>query len=190
MARGLFSDHLLSHRFHLLDVDFSLNIPPFVLLPSAGFSSITAPELTIDTEEVTEGTSDFRHHVLKKGSVGSITLTRGATMYNSDFWRWIISCLKGVKSNDNIIDFLGELAISALSFGGNMTSGKRRNLVLMQLSGVSPEGLALATEQGDTVDKLRAIAAFPGAGVSGLVEGISQATGGFVDFGISSIPAT
>ena len=189
MARGLLSDYLLSHNFHLLDVDWSMNIPPFVLWPSAGFSSISAPELTIETEEITEGTSSFKHHVLKKASVGSITLSRGATMFNSDFWRWIMACLKGTRTKTNMLEFMKDLG-KATAFQGNIpVPGKRRNLALIHLSDISVEGLKLAAQQGNAMDKLKALGALPAAGLTSQLDVVKAATGGMVDFGIASVPA-
>ena len=190
MARGLLGDYLLSHHFHLLDVDWSLNVPPFVLWPSASFSSISAPELTIDTEEITEGVSNFKTHVLKKGSVGSITMSRGATMFNSDFWRWIMACLKGETRKSNMVEFMDELAKTALLKGGGLpVPGKRRNLALIQLSNVSVEGLGMAMNQGDFADRAKAVAAGPAVGITAAIDALETAAQGYVSLGITSVPA-
>jgi len=185
MARGIFGDELLSHQFHLIDVDWSLGIPPFVLLPQAGFSAITPPELSIDVDEISEGTSMFKHTVVKKGNVGNITLSKGATAFNSDFWRWTMACLKGTPTAKSISSFV----VGAFSQKVPV-AGKRRNMMLIQLSGVSPKGLveAIKSKQGSPMDQLKAMSMMPFAGVGALAGLASGATSGVVDFGITSIP--
>lgn len=188
MARGLLGDYLLTHRFHLLDVDFSLSVPPFVMWPQAGFSAITMPEMTVETEEIVEGTSPFKRHAVGKASVGPITLSRGSTVFNTDFWRWIIACLKGTPNKtDSMFEFVSELAKSAV-FGSYPVPGKRRNLILIQLSGISADGLTDSLTKGDVTDKIKATAAMPAAGIQAGIDAIKSATQGYVDFGISSIP--
>jgi len=189
MARGLLGDYLLSYRFHLLDVDWTLGVPPFVLMPMAGFSAITMPEMTIETEEIIEGTYNFKHQVLTKASVGNITMSRGATMFNTDFWRWITACLKGSVYSGNLVSYMAELAKSVAWTGNLPVSGKRRNLALIQLSGISVKGLVEAAKQGDFIDRVKATAAMPAAGISGSLDALEALTHGYVDFGISSIPA-
>jgi phage tail-like protein len=189
MARGPLGDYLMSYRFHLLDVDWTLGVPPFVLMPMAGFSAITMPEMTIETEEIIEGTYNFKHQVLTKANVGSITLSRGATMFNADFWRWITACLKGSVYSGNLVSYMADLAKAAAWAGNLPVSGKRRNLALIQLSGLSASGLIAATKQGDFIDRAKATAAMPAAGISAGLDALESLTQGYVDFGISSIPA-
>lgn len=186
MPRGIFNDRLLSHQFHLLDVDFSLAVPPWVLLPSAGFSSITMPEVSISTHDINEGTDPFVHHSLGKASMNSIVLSKGVSVFNSDFWRWTMGCLKGnPTSKDNLIQFLGNVA----TLQAPPIPGKRRNLVLMHLTGMSVEGLAKSVGSADGLDAAKASLLLGTAGLAtGFVQGIEAKTGGMVDFGISSIP--
>jgi len=186
MPRGLLNDRLLSHQFHLLDVDFSLSVPPWVLLPSAGFSSITSPELTIETNEIKEGTDPFVHHSLGKASMSSITLSKGVSIYNSDFWRWTMGCLKGnPPTQDNLLKFLGKVA----TLQTPPITGKRRNLMLIHLTGVSVSGAAEAVSNASGLDAAKAGLFFGTAGVATAgITGIEALTGGIVDFGISSIP--
>jgi len=186
MPRGIFNDRLSAHQFHLLDVDFSLAVPPWVLLPSAGFSSISAPEVTIETHEIKEGTDPFVHHTLGKASMNSITLSKGVSVFNSDFWRWTMGCLKGnPTSQDNLFQFLGQVA----TLQAPPIPGKRRNLILMHLTGISPGGLAQSVVSADGVDAVKAGLFFGTAGlVTGLAQGIEAVTGGIVDFGITSVP--
>lgn len=188
MARPIYNDKLMVHNFHVLDVDFSMAIPPWVLLPSAGFSSVTGPELTIGTEEITEGVDPFVHKVYNKASVNTITLQRGTSMFNSDFWRWITACLAGNKPYDgNMLQFLGKIA----TLQAPEVSAKRRNLIIMHLSGMSVEGLAkeIMSGSGGVLDKIGAtlIGSVGGAAVIAS-DLIGTMTGGLLNLGISSVP--
>jgi len=177
----------MTHQFHLLDVDFSFNIPPFVLLPSAGFSNITSPEMTIETEEIVEGTDPFKHHILGKATTNTITLQRGVSAYNSDFWRWISACLMG---NPITRPSVASLAAAASSFN-NPVPGKRRNLILIHFTPMTPKGLLDAIKSSDTSGYEKAKGALLGAvggSIAALSELLSGATGGFVDFGITNVP--
>ena len=98
MARTQLDDDLLTHEFHLIDVDIKPPFnPPFVLWPAAGFSSVTSPEVDIQTEAIEEGTSDYTYRVLKNASSGNITMAKGVSMFNSDFWRWVVGALMGKR---------------------------------------------------------------------------------------------
>lgn len=119
MARKRITDYFQNHNFHLLDVSPSLAVPPFVFNLFASFSSISAPEITLETQEVEEGNFYFKRHVISGGSVGNITLQRGVSFYDSEFWSWISSTIKG-EVPKAIPPVLG---------------GKRRNLLLIQYTG-------------------------------------------------------
>lgn len=94
MARYCLTDHLQSSKFWLLDVGpIEPTVGP-VLSPAYGFESITAPQLTLDMEEIPEGTGGTKH-VVKGSSVDSITLTRGASLGDSDFYQWIVAAKSG-----------------------------------------------------------------------------------------------
>lgn len=188
MTRGFLSDELLVHEFHLLDVDWSLSFPPFVFFPSVGFSAITAPEISVESNEIREGTSDFIHHVLGKASANALTLQKGVTPFNSDFWRWTMACLKGNPPESGITSLLTDLAQLPLALGGPEIPGKRRNMLLFHNTGVSLEGLVEAMASGSVQDKIKGAALLPASLVSGAVETLSRATGGLIDVGISSIP--
>jgi len=187
MARTPLSDPLVVHEFHLWDIDFSMSIPPWVLLPSVGFSSISAPEITVNVNEITEGTSDYIYPAMGKATTNSIVLTKGATAFNSDFWRWMIACLKGSPTKGGMLDF-----VASLPPGGRPTGvpGKRRNLILMHFSGLSIEGIMEAIKVGDVTDKIRGSLLMPaGLATEGVSRGLSTITGGMIDLGIASVPA-
>lgn len=127
MARARLLDHLQAHKFHLLDVSYDLSIPPFALNPLGGFQSITAPEMSLETEEVAEGNYWFKRHVISGGDIGNITLSRGVTFYDAEFWLWITAAIRGQPS-------------STLSLRPSL-SGKRRNLLLIHYTGYSLRGI-------------------------------------------------
>jgi len=190
MPRGMLSDELRVHEFHLLDVDWSFSVPPFVLFPTAGFSSITMPEMSIESEEIREGTSNFIHHVLGKASMNSITLQKGVTPFNSDFWRWTVACLNGnnTDSSYGVTSFLADLAGAVALQGLPPVPGKRRNMLIMHGTGISPEGLVESMNKGSGVDAVKGAALLPAAGVAALTDQLAAWTNGMVDVGITSIP--
>ncbi len=95
MARLSLAEHLQNHCFNLLDVaPISPRALP-VFLPGSSFSSVTAPEINIEMQDIPEGNALFTKRVIKKGEISSITLQRGATAYDSDFYRWMMVALTG-----------------------------------------------------------------------------------------------
>lgn len=95
MARHPLTDFLSSYPFWLVDVGplDALSLPIFN--PLAGFSSVTAPEITIETESIQEANYFFDKKVLKRGSVTPMTLTKGVTALSTGFWEWTTSALTG-----------------------------------------------------------------------------------------------
>jgi hypothetical protein len=74
-----------------------VNLPVFT--PIFGFQSITAPEMTIETQEIPEGHWYYRRKVVRRANVSTITMTRGTSFLDSDFWRWFQVGLTGDESN-------------------------------------------------------------------------------------------
>jgi phage tail-like protein len=187
MARPIFNDKLSTYQFHLLDVDPSLSFPPWVLLPSAGFSAITSPEMTSTTETIKEGTDPFPHHVITGGEVNTITLSKGVSSFNADFWRWMTGCLMGQgKFDGNVTEFLKKTATLQLP----PIPGKRRNLMLMHFTGVSLDGLKDAVKGADgALNKIKGgLLTATGGSVAGTADIVNIATNGLIDIGISSVP--
>ncbi|MFA4971296.1 MAG: phage tail protein [bacterium] len=90
-------DLLQSHRFWLLDLVPSSTFPFFVLgSPIMGYQSITMPELTLEVDEVKQVNSMYKKYVYSGGSVGAITLMRGARCYDDTFYQWITRALRGI----------------------------------------------------------------------------------------------
>jgi len=93
MARHSALDILPAFRFHLVDVATTIAFPVF--LPQAGFSEITAPEITADIEEIKEGNAIVKRKVITGASMSTMTLSRGVTFFDSDFWRWFSNAILG-----------------------------------------------------------------------------------------------
>ncbi len=95
MARSVIQDYLQVFPFALFDVApiESLSLPIFT--PLSGFATVSSPEISIETQEIKEANWPFKRHAIKGADVSQITLTRGVTFANSDFWRWIVASIMG-----------------------------------------------------------------------------------------------
>lgn len=147
MARGLISDLLQQHCFMLYEaapVD-PLALP--MLTPLFGFSSVTAPEIQTEVEEISEANWYFKKKVIKGASASNITLERGITFYDSDFWRWMIASLTGDLSRAR---FDLPLPVPASIDIGGVTP--RRSLLLVhfmtRLPGRLPDGSDILIQSG------------------------------------------
>jgi hypothetical protein len=129
MARSNATDPLSVYPFWLMDLGptDSWNFPIFT--PLFGFQSITSPEMTAETMDITECNWIYTRKVLKRATVSNITLTRGVMFYDSDFYRWMISGLVGSTAGQN-------LPLAGIPFPpGIMEIGGptyRRNMLLIQ----------------------------------------------------------
>jgi len=72
--------------------------PSWGLNPLLGFSACSLPEITIASEDITDGTAQFTKKVTGKASVSNLTLSRGVRFYDSNFWDWIMDVIEGVNS--------------------------------------------------------------------------------------------
>lgn len=68
-----------------------------VFTPIFGFTSVSAPELTIEAQPIQEANWFFPKHVIKNGGIGPISLSRGVTFVDADFYVWMVSALSGNK---------------------------------------------------------------------------------------------
>lgn len=94
MARTTLDDFYQSHRFHLFDISPSsafggFGAPFLALSPQIGFSSVTAPTLTLETEEIRPGNTPFPVEVVKGSKVEAMTLQRGVFVGDNEFYTWI-----------------------------------------------------------------------------------------------------
>jgi hypothetical protein len=102
MPRSRWFDRLQSYSFWLVDVQPGL-IPPFyALLPVFQFASMTAPEVTVTTKEIVQATQSLSRKVVETATINEITLMRGATWLDSDFWTWTRNAIHGYDPNDRV----------------------------------------------------------------------------------------
>jgi hypothetical protein len=131
MARSNLSDYLQVYPFWLMDVAPIEPLALPIFSPLLGFSSITAPEIQIETFPVTEGNWFFDKQVVKKGSASNITLTRASQWYDSDFYRWVLVALTGETGGTDLLKF----APATGHVGG---VSPRRDLLLIHFKSRSP----------------------------------------------------
>ena len=129
MPRSALSDHLQVYRFWLADITplDSLSLP--ILNPLIGFSSITAPEITGDVLTIPEGNWAFPRKITTRANLSSITMKRGCTVYDRDFYNWMMHTLLG-KSQSSVQGLIN----TGLDFisSGSINPSPRRNLLLIQ----------------------------------------------------------
>jgi phage tail-like protein len=179
MSRSPFSDYLQVYPFWLMDLGPSDTVALPLLTPLYGFSSITAPEITLETQEVIDGTFFLNKKAIKRGNVGNITLSQGITFYNSDFWRWTTNTLSGDMNDQKLL--------SLVPVGGPTY---RRSLMLIQyMSRVSfnvrPRGESAASDvlAGLTSALVVGGAAGTAAGLDGSSGGAAVVSGLLAGFG-------
>ena len=132
-------DHLQVHPFWLMEVATMESGGVPILTPLFGFSTITAPEVTMETKDITEGNWIWKTKVLKKhAEVGNITLTRGVTFHDMDFYSWIINALAG----DNLVTSVNAAAAGLVNnlFGRTTYFQPRRSLLLLHFFAHNPFG--------------------------------------------------
>jgi hypothetical protein len=158
VARKTLGDVLQNHAFWLMDLApiGAGSIPLFA--PLGGFSSITAPEIQVETEEITEGNWYYKTPIVKRAQVSPITLKKGSTWQNADFYRWINSAIRGNTVFESGSFAAGQSLID--SFGGPTY---RRNLLLIQFLRSSPINLGDVTSG---VQQAAAIGVLAGAGIA------------------------
>lgn len=123
MARSGLTDFLQNHKFWLLDVG-PLNARSLpVLAPLYGFSAITAPSIQGTVTKIKPGNSYHHVPVITGGEEGEITLRRGASFGDIEFYRWILAAITG--------DPAARPATSALGIGAPIIY-IRRTLFLVQ----------------------------------------------------------
>lgn len=127
MARTSLSDYFQTFPFWLMDIApiEPLSLPLFT--PLMGFSSISAPEMTLEIHEIQEANNLFTRKIVKRADAGTVTLMRAAKWYDSDFYRWTMAALTG--------DTGGRGTTPALAVGG---STPRRDLLLIQFLSRTP----------------------------------------------------
>jgi len=133
VARSTLTDYLQNYPFWLMDVApiEPLSIPLFA--PLLGFSSITAPEISVDITEIDEANWYFKRKIVKGGDVSNITLSRASKWYDDDFNRWMLAALSGNTG--------GKSVLRSSSLGGVTP---RRDLLLMHFLSRMPSSPEVA----------------------------------------------
>jgi len=170
MPRTKFGDPLQSHCFWLMDVGPSDTMGMPILTPLFGFSAITAPEISLETQDVNEGNWYFTRKVVRRGSIGNITLSRGVFFYDNDFWRWIIASISGDMTSTSFAPIgLGDAGPTP-----------RRTLMLIQFfasSGISDNPLVAVTELGGVAGLAVMAAGVGGVNPIQLAAGVAASVG-------------
>lgn len=94
MTRPRILDHLQVYPFWIVD----LASTPFTggaFIPILGFQACTSPEITMDMADVKEGNWFYPHHFIRGATVSPMTLSRGVTFMDSDFYKWAMRALQG-----------------------------------------------------------------------------------------------
>ena len=121
---------LQSHLFWAFDASNS-GVPVFN--PLFGFSKISAPQINAEIETFKDGTFVYNRSVVKGGSVGPVMFERAASMFDADFYDWIMFTLHGNKDFEDG-GTLGKIA-NFLTGGGRTTP--RRNLLIVQFTKIN-----------------------------------------------------
>lgn len=157
MARSAYSDYLQVFPFWLFDVAPIEGISVPIFNPLSGFATVTAPGMSFETVDVSEANWLFRKKVIKKADIDPITLTKGVTFYDSDFWRWAIAAITGDPAGFQIRSLF-----NTLSIGGPTP---RRNLILIQFFARNP----LSVSAGGALAAVNAGLVTAGLGVRGAI---------------------
>lgn len=153
MARSVRTDYAQNYMFRATVVDdstgpFGLTVPQslpqaFTMLGNfASFSKVSIPSVTLETEEFKEGNWPFRRRVITAASVDTVTMERGVTMIDSDFWTWASAALNGLTPRKSIlINLMHRTQEPAL--GPTQQAARQRSTTLTGSVGVN--GFSLAT---------------------------------------------
>jgi phage tail-like protein len=87
------------------DLDLSESASPFRLLVSntiaQGFSKVSLPEVTVETQEVKQVNRTAPLHIVTGTTIGQISLSRGSFWVDGDFFEWIKMASQG-KAHNNL----------------------------------------------------------------------------------------
>jgi len=96
MSRAISTDFFQNFRYHARIIPgdgYATTGDAFKV--QAGFNTLTVPELTMDAVEYREGTTIFTKKFSGIPTFSEVTMTRGVTAADSDFWRWGQNAAKG-----------------------------------------------------------------------------------------------
>jgi hypothetical protein len=123
--------------------------------------------MSFEMYDVTEGNWLFRKKVVKKADVDVMTLTRGVTFWDSDFYKWSMAALTGNTSGVNV----GGVQVGSL---GGVTP--RRNLMLVHFFARYPGNVAAGIAGGlITAGAIQSVGAVSGNSAGGFASLAAQA---------------
>jgi len=148
-----------------------------VFNPLFGFSKISAPQITTEVEQFKDGTYVYNRYVVKGGAVGPVIFERAASMFDADFYDWIMFTLQGNKDFEDS----GTLGKISSFLGGGGRVSPRRNLLIVQFTNINIANLTGndSVNAGIKIAGAAAIGAITGILAGGSVTGVaaSAATG-------------
>jgi len=100
MARAQSLDHLQAFRFQVYDAGGDLRSPQKVLSRAIngqkmGFQGASGLSMSAEITDIQEGNWPFPHHLIARGTMSTVTLRRGVTSRDSDFYLWFCAALMG-----------------------------------------------------------------------------------------------
>lgn len=101
MARALISDPFHAFRFHVsvTTVNGRAALGPV----GAGFTNVTLPTHSVETAEYKEGIWVYRRKFPGDPTFDDVTLTRGVTTTDSEFWLWINETTRGLEYRADLV---------------------------------------------------------------------------------------
>jgi phage tail-like protein len=179
VARQRLNDVLQSHLFWAFDAS-DAGVPIFN--PLFGFSRISAPEINTEIETFKDGTFLYNRSIVKGGSVSPVTFERASSMFDSDFYDWIMFTLNGNKGIDDS-GLLGRVAERLGSTTTKILGGvsPRRSILVVQFTNINIANLDTENDR-----RIGAAAAASAAVVGALFGGLagSGIGAGLVAFGL------
>jgi phage tail-like protein len=147
VARQRLNDVLQSHLFWAFDAS-DAGVPIFN--PLFGFSRISAPEINTEIETFKDGTFLYNRSIVKGGSVSPVTFERASSMFDSDFYDWIMFTLNGNKGIDDS-GLLGRVAERLGSTTTKILGGvsPRRSILVVQFTNINIANLVTGKIRGD-----------------------------------------
>lgn len=189
MPRSRFFDKLQDHRFWAFDASSNQEVPVFS--PLFGFSAIGAPTISVETEEIKDGTFQYPRQLVKGATVGPILFQRAASPFDSDFYDWITHAIYGSKVSSSG-GSLSHAVTGALVGNKTGDSSWRRKLVIIQFTSISlnPKGGTDATTAALLVGITAFYSSIFAAGGDGFGIGATVALGAMGPFEFSpKLPA-
>ena len=170
MSRRRITDKLQNQHFWAFDATTEQSVPVFT--PLFGFSAISSPEISVETETFKDGTFQYPRTVVKGGLVSPVSFERAASMFDSDFYSWVIYAIHGNKDFESG-GTLAKLAASFFNSSANMTF--RRNILVIHFARIDVVK-TISKDVGNLIGNPLEAAAFA-AGAAFLAGGLATAAG-------------